>query len=123
MFGFNLNTFKSPLQNKNMSKEDKFEEKLGTFKTKTHLLTWVLYRNIDEFVINVSFPKFPQRVQIVRIDNRGKPLHMDRLWKENDIKKPLNWSGNVWENFSKAYNLLEKNWKEYARKYDNKKGY
>jgi hypothetical protein len=79
----------------------KFEQKLGSFRGKTHLLFWAARPDMDileEFVVNISYSDFtdgePKRVQIVRIDNAGKPLHMDQLWKKGKPKKKLDWCGS-----------------------------
>lgn len=64
------------------------EEKLGEYKDKTHLLFWEVRPNmddIDEFVVNISYSVLspePERIQIVRIDNVNKSLHIDELWKK-----------------------------------------
>lgn len=108
----------------------KFEQKLGAFKGKTHLLFWEArpdMDNLEEFVVNISYSDFaggePRRVQIVRIDNVGKPLHMDQLWKEGEPKKELNWRGTRWELFSRAVEELNNNWRKYARRWDRNRGY
>lgn len=79
----------------------KFEQKLGVFKGKTHLLFWEARPDMDnlrEFVVNISYSDFaegePKRVQIVRIDNVGKPLHMDQLWEEDEFGKRTQLAGD-----------------------------
>lgn len=56
-------------------------------------------------------------MEIVRIDNVGKPLHMDQLWKEGNPKKELDWKGDKWELFYRSYRELKENWREYARRW------
>ena len=65
----------------------------------------------------------PRGVQIVRIDDVGKPLHMDQLWREGEPKRGLNWRGTRWELFSRAVKELKGNWREYARRWDRNRGY
>ncbi|KXA95601.1 hypothetical protein AKJ36_00220 [candidate division MSBL1 archaeon SCGC-AAA259I07] len=108
----------------------KFEQKLGTYEGKVHLLFWEARPDMDsleEFVVNISYPDFsgeePRRVQIVRIDNVGKPLHLDQLWREGTPKKKLGWRGSKWEVFSRAVSELKKNWKKYAKRWDRNRGY
>lgn len=108
----------------------RFEQRLGKFKGKTHLLFWEARPNLDEleeFVANISYTDFsegePHRVQIVRIDNAGKPLHMDQLWKEGKPKKELNWEGDRWELFSRALKELQENWRKYCKRWERSKGY
>lgn len=83
--------------------------------------------DLKEFVVNISYSDFtreePKRVQIVRIDNVGKPLHVDQLWREGEPKKRLDWRGTRWELFSKAVEKLKKDWRKYARRWDKNKGY
>lgn len=109
---------------------DRFEQKLGTFEGKKHLLYWEARPNLDdleEFVVNISYADFqggePTRIQIVRIDNAGKELHMDELWKDSRPKRWLDWRGDRWELFSQALEELEENWKLYARRWKRNQGY
>lgn len=108
----------------------KFEQKLGAFGGKIHLLFWEARPDMDdlkEFVVNISYSDFingePKRIQIVRIDNVGKPLHVDQLWREGEPKKKLDWRGTRWELFSRAVEELRENWKKYARRWDRNRGY
>ncbi len=104
---------------------DRFEKKLGTYKGRKYLLYWEARPNIDEleeFVVNISYSDFingePKRIQIVRIDNVGKPLHIDQLWREGNPKRWLNWRGSRWKKFSLAIEELKENWKRYAKNWE-----
>lgn len=108
----------------------KFEQKLGVYRNRTHLLFWEARPDmdiLDEFVVNVSYSDFmdkePKRIQIVRIDNVGKPLHVDQLRRDGKPKKELDWRGNRWDLFSRAVKELKKNWKKYAKRWDRNGGY
>ena len=108
----------------------RFEQKLGSFRGKTHLLFWETRPDMDilkEFVVNISYSDFtggePKKVQIVRIDDVGKPLHMDQLWREGEPKKRLNWRGTRWELFPGAVKELKGNRREYARGWDRNRWY
>lgn len=108
----------------------KFEQKLGTYKGRIHLLFWEARPDMDslkEFVVNISYSDFldgePRRVQIVRIDNVGKPLHLDQLWRQGEPKKKLDCRGSNWEVFSRAVNELKEGWRKYAKRWDRNKGY
>lgn len=76
--------------------------------------------------MNISRSDFvdgePKRIQIVRIDNEGKPLHMDQLWREGNPKRWLDWRGNRWEKFSRAIEELKENWKRYAENWEGSRG-
>lgn len=107
-----------------------FERKLGVFRGRNHLLFWEGRPDMDtleEFIVNVSYSEFkrggPERIQIVRIDNVGKPLPTDQLWRTDKPKKVLNWRGNRWELFSKAVEELRGNWRRYARRWERNRGY
>ena len=108
----------------------RFEQKVGVYEGRTHLLFWEARPNLDEldeFVVNLSYADFagvdPQRIQIVRIDNVDKPLHMDQLWKEGRPKQWLDWSGSRWEQFSRALEELHDNWRLYAERWERHRGY
>lgn len=108
----------------------RFEQKVGTYDGRTHLLYWEARPNLDEldeFVVNISYAEFldsePRRIQIVRIDNVDKPLHMDELWKDGRPKRWLDWSGSRWERFSRALEELNDNWQLYAERWARNRGY
>lgn len=109
---------------------EQFEQKIGRFNGRTHLLYWEARPNLDEldaFVVNISYADLsgsgPRRVQIVRIDNVDKPLHMDELWKDGQPKRWLDWPGTRWERFGRALAELHDNWRRYARRWSRHRGY
>ena len=108
----------------------RFEQKVGTYDGRTHLLYWEARPNLDElaeFVVNISYADFvngePTRIQIVRIDDVDKPLHMDELWKDGRPKRWLDWHGSRWELFSRALEELHDNWQLYAERWARNRGY
>lgn len=78
-------------------------------------------------MVNLSYADFvggePRRIQIVRIDNVDKPLHMDELWKDGRPKRWLDWSGTRWELFSQTLEELNDNWGLYAERLARNRGY
>ena len=105
---------------------------LGTFEGKKHLLFCRVtpdFNQPDEFVVNVSYRTYDfmdedfKNIQIVRIDNKGKPLHLDELWKEGKPKRFLNWRGSKRELFYRALEKIQEDWKRYAKKWKKNKGY
>jgi hypothetical protein len=108
----------------------RFDQKVGTYEGRSHLLYWEARPNLDElheFVVNLSYADFvngePRRIQIVRIDNVDKPLHMDELWKDGRPKRWLDWPGSRWELFSRALEELHDNWQLYAERRARNRAY
>lgn len=109
---------------------DEFKYRLGTFEGKDHFVFWKAVPNLndpEEFVVNISYRTFeegePENIQIVRIDNRGKNIHLDKLWEEGGPKKFLHWEGSKLELFSRALKELQNNWKKYAKKWKRNREY
>lgn len=113
-----------------MSKEKLFEEELGTHGGKRYFISAILIphrHNLDEFVVSLHFCEFTgkdfKNKEMARIDNAGdEPLHLDKLWQEEDKKEWLDWSGNSWDKFSQALEVMDERWKEFAKEWDKSKG-
>lgn len=109
-----------------MSREKLFEEELGNYRGKKYFISAILIphrHDLDEFVVSLYFREFTgkdfKNREIARIDNAGdEPLHLDRLWQEEGKKEWLDWGGNIWDKFSRALDIMDKRWKEFAKEWN-----
>lgn len=96
-----------------------FEYELGVHAGRTYLLTARATPGFDdseEFVVVVHFndPDTDEEVQIARIDTTHGYVHFDRVYRRDEPKDEL--AVGFWD----AVELLEDDWRTFAREYDSR---
>lgn len=91
--------------------------RLGTYRGRRYYLTTRVtpgFNSVEEFSVVVYYrhSRIGDSVQIARIDTSHGFVHFDRLNRRDQPKEPID--VDVWE----AAELLETNWRRYARSYD-----
>ncbi|MDY6764522.1 MAG: hypothetical protein SV377_02365 [Halobacteria archaeon] len=98
---------------------DYFDYKLGEYKDKIYFLSARVepdFDDPDDFAVIVFYndPDIDTNVEIARIDNAHGYVHFDKLYRRDQPKEELD--VNVWE----AVEMLEDNWRTYARSFEKK---
>lgn len=102
-----------------MAREATWE--LGTYGERVYQLTIRVVPNYDvveafSVVVHYRDPRTDSGVQVARIDTSHGYPHVDRLYRRDQPKEPLD--VDVWE----AAERLEANWRRYARQHDRVHG-
>lgn len=96
----------------------KIEDKLEDIEVKVSVHLMHNGYPYEEFACQLEFPH-PRReevIELARIDKSHGFLHLDKLWLDENEKKRLYDSMDVWE----AAEYLKENWKSYFRKWSNR---
>ena len=97
---------------------DEFMDILGYYDSRPYFLTVRATPNLDrprEFaaVVHYRDPQTDEEVEIARIDTAHGYTHLDKLYRRDQPKEPLD--VDLWD----AIGRLENNWRRYAESYES----